>query len=817
MPLWCLLAIACAFAATNTGSSSDKKFEVLVEGEYVTEILFRHKGSLSGAVTYGHLTFENDLTEIDDSHMEAKNIIQQYSNDLMDNLNIEIKKAEYNQPPHPWYFYGTYWQEFVSIIDEYIRTMPKELSYLEKLQLEEEIMKNPNNTRPPPTPKNLHYENFKKGYLANPSKPEIAQAIEVISFYETACLYERGVKMLVADRVNSLIPYEDIVKMHESGLNPVTKYGKLKKKKVEMGEIIANGFQDLAELKEEWRDYKKAIGLEEVQIPQPKIEISEVEREVEEFTPRKTEKLEEVAIERQKRFWPILVAIGVGTGIAVGVTGLVTSSVAISKMNAIEEVARQNMEQDEKLEVIVANIQKNNEASAAAETKLHDLNFTMTWAAKELMKLDDTDQLLHVETNIKSIINTIANEQKRVIQGTTDVLHKQLSPSWVQLDDALASMSNLREKAMKEGFDLPITDVTWLYNSPCGCLVHKNGKFITFVAVPLHIKNQQLELYEYIKIPVSLNESVHSVTIEPEGTYLGVNPDRDGFLILQEKEIDKCPLVGDVYLCENRNYLHKHPERFCLSSLFWKIQKAAHQTCKTALATDNTQIIQTAQHSFYIFHPQEFTLTIKCPHRIEEYYSWRGSRLVDLKIGCRGFGIDYDLISYPSFTVDNIIEASNISWTVRQLTLDLSKNVIETYMPTPPKHSVLVEDLVSQVRMIEKNSRLIGINHYPLSFATSSFGGFITVLVIIITLCSCCYCCRGPIIQKLKQFGTNSTADKNPSQYEPLPASRRSRHVRYPSLPDYLDTRGSYMQLQPIRNPTNAESQTVQENYVRVV
>jgi len=810
MSTFCLLSLFCVLAATNPSS---RRSDVLIEGEYVTEILFRQKGTLSGAVTYGHLTFENDLTEVDDSHVEAENIIENYSKKLMEKMEIEILKASYNVAPHPWFFYGGYWDTFIGFIDEYIKpSLPHQEEYLEKLQAEEDKLKN--NITVEPTPVSRHFENFKKSYLANPAVENMAKTVEIISYYETACLYNRGIFLLVADRVHSSVPYAELVQQYDAGI-PVTKMGKLKQQKIELNEILANGNKQLDEIKSEWRNYKKAIGLEDVSVPQPQLEISKKESEVEEFNPKNPEKLRT----REKRIAPILIAIGVGIGVAAGATGIVTSSIAIAKMNAIEEIARHNIEQDGKLEVIVANLQKNNEEAAATEVKLHDLNFTMTWAAKELLDLDKTDQLLHVETNINQILNTISKEQQRVIKGTTDVLHKQLSPEWVKVTDIMTSLTDLRSKAIKEGFDLPITEVTWLYKNPCGCLVHKNGKFITFVAIPLHIQNQQLELFEYVKIPVSLNESVHSVTIEPEGTYLGVNPDRDGFLILQEKEVENCPKIGDIYLCENRNYLHKIPERFCLSALFWRLQTAAHTNCKTALATDNTKIVQTAQHSFYIFHPQEYTLTIQCPNKAESYFTWRGSRLVDLKIGCRGFGIDYDLVAYPSFAIENIIETSNISWTVRQLTLDLSKKVIETYMPTPPKHSVMVEDLVSQVRMIEQNSaRLIGNNYYPMSFASSSVGGILTLVAITMTLCCCCYCCRGPILNKIRNFGTNLLDKHEQPTYQPLPAARRIRRPQYPSLPDYLDLDEPYLQLRPLRNPANAEAQTTREgSVIRVV
>jgi len=276
-------------------------------------------------------------------------------------------------------------------------------------------------------------------------------------------------------------------------------------------------------------------------------------------------------------------------------------------------------------------------------------------------------------------------------------------------------------------------------------------------------------------------------------------------------------------MCPNSNFQYKEPGDYCLSALFWRMKDQAHSLCKTALATDAVQITQTSPEEFYIYHPTDLTLTVQCPDSHEIFKHWRGSQLVRLKAGCRGFGEGYDVAAHPNFEISQVVTTSSISWTIRQLTMDLPRSAIDSYMPEIPKHKIMVEDLVSQMRLME-SQRLIGNNYYPLSFASSATGSFLIFIFIGISCCCCC-CFRNRL--KSACFNLAGEAFRNPGNataptpdapiirqpggYPVLPPNPRpgwrwsTANLNVESRPMIVpDRQNEYVMLHPVGHPVDA-------------
>jgi len=511
------------------------------------------------------------------------------------------------------------------------------------------------------------------------------------------------------------------------------------------------------------------------------------------------------------------------------IAGTVTGAVALGRLNEVEAVARGRQENTE---LIVAKLQESRENMAELEARLDALNATANLVLDLANDMRAQNKLITMDNHLTSLIQAIEGEQNRISEGIVAAMQQRLDPNLIEVDQIIEAVDDLREKAGKAGFDLPALELSWIYQLPAGFLAHKNGKFLVFVHIPIHIPGNVLMLYEFMKIPVAINASVHSITIEPEGKYIAVNPDRDGFLILTERDLDKCIKVGEHHMCPKSNFQHKKPSSFCLSALYWRDKNAAHKMCKTAIATDAVQIIQTEADSFYIFHPEKRTLIIQCGRKEEKIEEWRGSRLIKITSGCRGFGDSYEVQSHPDFSASQILEASNLTWTIRQLTLEIPKMALDTYLPQPPTRPVMVEDLVTQMRLMQSQD-LIGNNYYPFSFASSAFGGFFTLLFVIGCLCCCCYCCRAQLTGCLHKgigdfcpsWETGSKTKKQVVIEEEPIVIRKGTLQRAHSYdqcyaasevrpltpyPPATSQSQPYVMIQPVRHPHDLGSQTEQ-------
>ena len=90
----------------------------------------------------------------------------------------------------------------------------------------------------------------------------------------------------------------------------------------------------------------------------------------------------------------------------------------------------------------------------------------------------------------------------------------------------------MRRSAEATGFDTPAHTLTWVYQLPASFVGHTNGKITIYVHVPLHMHSHLMNLYEYLDVPVAIEGSHHSLTIEPKTRYITVNLDHDGFILL---------------------------------------------------------------------------------------------------------------------------------------------------------------------------------------------------------------------------------------------------------------------------------------------
>ena len=134
-----VFALSMGEEGVNTNNS---KAELREEDDvYITDILFRQIGSLAGAVTYGHLSFEIDLNAMDKHHDkvvdEVLNYRKKFNKAKVDYL-ARISEAGRKALPHPWNYFAQIWHritnetsDFINLIDhkyikEYIDALAKE-------------------------------------------------------------------------------------------------------------------------------------------------------------------------------------------------------------------------------------------------------------------------------------------------------------------------------------------------------------------------------------------------------------------------------------------------------------------------------------------------------------------------------------------------------------------------------------------------------------------------------------------------------------------------------------------------------------------
>jgi len=706
--------------------------------EYVTHIYFKEKGKLAGATTYGHMSFEYDLAYVDTLLAGVTATIQQHQRDLATKEVVKrLERSAATEAP------GAAYKDKITGIYEAARAMGfaqgKQFlrieTYLVRLQSEQEKLSlrtggPASMERVPITAISEEYEAYKREHwLDIPADP----IIELISFHEAEVCWARGQLVSVKDRVNDLRPYPTLIAGAEA-LSPTDflaavatgnstaseRFRRAARIHSDLEHSLNEALEYQKRMTAEWSDMKKALGITE----------SHLSRDGQ---------------GRPKRFIPLLIG---GITALIGLSGTVMGAVAVDKLLDIESQAREQEEtanareqvHEQKHQFIVAKLQKITDQQAKIEEALTDLRKENEWLKEGLE--DTVAELEYVKlTNyVTALQNLERGELDRLFSGLTTIMHERLSPILINATTVDESLRDLRKKAELSGFDTPAHALYWVYQLPASFVGHPNGKLLVFIHVPLHMRGHLMNLYEYLDVPVAIQGSKHSLTIEPETRFLAVNPDRDGFLMLREEDLSRCETIGSFFWCANYNYQLKEPAKYCITSLFWRMQESAHTICKTAVATDSVQIVQSTQNTFHLFHPSPMPLTVQCPAEAEKHLEWRGSKQLRLEPGCRGFGRGYEINAYPEYSSNVTIVTSELSWATRQLTLNLPPIKLDEMLPEPPKVKIMVEDLVGEYNKIANAEKFIG----PLSpsrIIHNLFGGFLSTvsIVVVILIVMCCF------------------------------------------------------------------------------
>ena len=716
----------------NRADSSDP-----MDYEYVTKLYFKERGQIAGATTYGHLTFRMDLTFVDRSLQTLQDYLNHFRQDLKEK---KILKRSFQDivpvPPQDEYrnkdrdlldraeragFYSN--PDNDKIIQYYTRLISEE----EKLGQHDQQGARVSAATIPVTDVSHEYEAYKQAHwLDLPSDP----IVELISYREASNCWNRGILVSTAERSNDLRPYEDVVigarkltdqevitAVAQGNSSVSERYRRAASTMEELDRSLQQATDYADEMIDEWESVKMSVGIRDSDFSKSS---------------------------RSKRFIPLIIG---GIAALFGATGTVMGAVATNQLLDIEKAAEAE-EQREQLradvnsqqhDFIVSKLQHVTEHATNMESKLQDIIRGTEWAEKHVSELIAEVRYIKITNQISALQALARGSIDRMKSGLTAILHQQLSPILVNATLVNNALQGMLRKAEAAGFDTPAHTLTWAYQLPASFIGHPNGSISIYVHVPLHMRSLLLNLYEYLDVPVAIEGSKHSLTIEPETRYIAVNPDRDGFILLKETDLEKCTTIGSFFWCQHYNYQMKEPSKYCISSLFWRLQESAHKICKTAVATDAVQIIQSSPNDFHLFHPQPMSLAIQCPGQHERHLEWRGSKQIQLDAGCRGFGRGYEVNAYPVYSVNITVVTNQLSWTTRQLTLNLPPIKLDEMLPEPPKVKVMVEDLVAQYNQVARTEKFISVLN-PGHLINNLFGGLLStmgIIAIILMICCC--------------------------------------------------------------------------------
>ena len=173
----------------------------------------------------------------------------------------------------------------------------------------------------------------------------------------------------------------------------------------------------------------------------------------------------------------------------------------------------------------------------------------------------------------------------------------------------------IKDKAKSKGF-VPVISVPQQLTQMPTQYYYTNSGITLVVSIALAADYNTFLLYQFRPLPIKLKGRVH-VKIAPENQILAIGEPGDRghsrYVELSLLDLARCQHLGQVYLCQDQQVVHKPNGRTCLYSLFIADHETAERLCRVVLneATED-EVISTSHDSFVYYSASPSTYRYNC-------------------------------------------------------------------------------------------------------------------------------------------------------------------------------------------------------------
>jgi len=336
-------------------------------------------------------------------------------------------------------------------------------------------------------------------------------------------------------------------------------------------------------------------------------------------------------------------------------------------------------------------------------------------------------------------LHSISDHVDRLISGLQALLDNSIHSNLVAPRSLEKVSQRLEARLEKIGYAPISKEAADLYQSTASFL-SANGMIIGFIHIPIHRVSLNLELYQYLAVPVtSPNHTGHYYLIQPDTTYLAINHDMEVFREFTEDQFKDCTRMDRIYYCPMDNILDRYPTITCLTSIYRHMNISDFCEIELLLAKDH--LIQTSDVTFRLFQPVMKRVEVTCPTATNKRsLSTQIKGLVDITVpyGCQGRTESF--IFTPRVTAEASVNATHlVAWSFEEL---LGMNVTDRLSDV---FFELHQNNTHRVTLREVRARLLAdlphplMKHLPiLTGAGVVVNAFVTTLVVTVIVYLCC-------------------------------------------------------------------------------
>ena len=249
-----------------------------------------------------------------------------------------------------------------------------------------------------------------------------------------------------------------------------------------------------------------------------------------------------------------------------------------------------------------------------------------------------------------------------------------------------------------------------------------------------------MDLYRHHPMPIAISGSNQSVRFKAESDILAVSPHQDAFLMLNQLDLNGCEQFGDLFLCKHTSYVLRDLDKFCITSLYQSKSEEANRNCQKVLVPPKVEIRQISNEIFFVFHPTEMRVEVRCDGQVVDRQWFRGTKAIKVAQGCTAFNSDYILRNDQFRSINFTCTSTTTLWKLESLLNGMTVEELNSKFPGAPFEEIDIP--VPEFRLDDTKLLTEADFAWPWRWMLGSWGATtITVLLIVVAVLSCALCC----------------------------------------------------------------------------
>ena len=190
-----------------------------------------------------------------------------------------------------------------------------------------------------------------------------------------------------------------------------------------------------------------------------------------------------------------------------------------------------------------------------------------------------------------------------------------------------------------------------------------------FIHLPVYEFGRAFELYEVSSIPVYVGALQTALAFEGLPRFLAVSRDRQTFLELETRDVERCKGVGDLICPVRKAISRKYQRRSCAAALFLhQIKRTKNECTRTPTTWEGSEAIHLEERRWICSTNYTQPVVFQCETHeqtpLPTYFN--GTGYIDVPRGCSAHSDEW--IFQASFTRElRTNQSASRNWTIRDL------------------------------------------------------------------------------------------------------------------------------------------------------